>query len=266
MHRSKSFLVFHSLDVLWLCYAIPCLLYAYRSRGPSQHTATILDSWCFPNSKSFGYSAIIKLSGQNCFQTLYGSLGQIRLGLPKGSAIAMVKVLGQNDTYVFWVFSLNGFRLPKGFLECSPNCPAHSSQQSLPQFLGKWLLLQKRFCGGFPQPFSTSLVSQIAVASQKNLWRVPPTASHLSRSLLLGAKLRELLTCLNHTNRVHRKRPIMSLLLGYSLGLFHHLIRINSQNSHNSSVASIQKRGTLLIRLETGVSNSRSSSSGTSGR
>ena len=255
MHRSKSFLVFHSLDVLWLCYAIRCLLYVYRSRGPSQHTATILDSWCFPNSKSFGYSAIIKFSGQNCFQTLYGFLGQIRLGLPKGSAIAIVKVLGQNDTYVFWVFSSNGFRLPKGFLECSPNCPAHSSQQSLPRFLGKWLLLQKRFCGGFNED-----------SPNHSLHHWSPKWLLLHKKFFGEFRQLHLLTCLNHPNRVHRKRPIMSLLLGYSLGLFHQLIRINSHNSHNSSVASIQKRGTLLIRLETGVSNSRSSSSGTSGR
>ena len=39
-------------------------------------------------------------------------------------------------------------------------------------------------------------------------------------SLLLGPKLRELLTRFTHTNPVRRKRPFMSLLLGYSLGLF----------------------------------------------
>ena len=180
---------------------------------------------------------------------------QIRLGLPKGSAIAIVKVLGQNDTYVFWVFSSNGFRLPKGFLECSPNCPAHSSQQSLPRFLGKWLLLQKRFCGGFNED-----------SPNHSLHHWSPKWLLLHKKFFGEFRQLHLLTCLNHPNRVHRKRPIMSLLLGYSLGLFHQLIRINSHNSHNSSVASIQKRGTLLIRLETGVSNSRSSSSGTSGR
>ena len=83
----------------------------------------------------------------------------------------------------------------------------------------------------------------MAVASEKVLWRVPATslyislpngcffiksslkgsancALHLPPSLLLGSELRELLTCLNHTNPVRRKRPIMSLLLGYSFGLF----------------------------------------------
>ena len=43
---------------------------------------------------------------------------------------------------------------------------------------------------------------------------------HLTPSLVLGSKLHELLTCLTHTPPIRRKRPIMSLLLGYSLGLF----------------------------------------------
>ena len=38
-----------------------------------------------PTAIALGSSAIVKLSGQNCFRTLYGSLGQIRLGPPKGS-------------------------------------------------------------------------------------------------------------------------------------------------------------------------------------
>ena len=36
----------------------------------------------------------------------------------------------------------------------------------------------------------------------------------------MGSKLLELLTCLIRTNPVRRKRPIMSWLLGYSVGLF----------------------------------------------
>ena len=50
----------------------------------------------------------------------------------------------------------------------------------------------------------------------KSSLRVPPTvlALHLSPSVLLGPKLR------THANPVRRQRPIMSLLLGYSLGLF----------------------------------------------
>ena len=40
-----------------------------------------------------GSSAIVKVSGQNCFLTLYGSLGQIRLGPPEGSTEGSTKVL-----------------------------------------------------------------------------------------------------------------------------------------------------------------------------
>ena len=41
-----------------------------------------------PTAIALGSSAI-KVSGQNRFWTLYGSLGQIRLGLPKGSAAGL---------------------------------------------------------------------------------------------------------------------------------------------------------------------------------
>ena len=34
-----------------------------------------------PTAIALGSSALVKVSGQNCFRTLYGSLGQIRLGL-----------------------------------------------------------------------------------------------------------------------------------------------------------------------------------------
>ena len=50
------------------------------------------DTFYFPIAIALGSSAIVKVSGQNCFWTLYGSLGQIRLGLPKGSAEGSTKV------------------------------------------------------------------------------------------------------------------------------------------------------------------------------
>ena len=46
----------------------------------------------FSTAIALGSSAIVKVSGQNCFRTLYGSLGQIRLGLPKRSAESSTKV------------------------------------------------------------------------------------------------------------------------------------------------------------------------------
>ena len=54
----------------------------------------------FPNEITLGFSAIGKVSGQ---LGLYGSLGQIRLGLPKGSAEGSTEVLE-----VSWFLSLWG--------------------------------------------------------------------------------------------------------------------------------------------------------------
>ena len=85
-------------------------------------------------------------------------------------------------------------------------------------FLGKWLLLQKRFWRVPPTILYISLPNGCCFI-KRSLEGSAKCALHLPPSLLLGSKLRELLTCLNHTNPVCRKRPIMSLLLGYSLGL-----------------------------------------------
>ena len=177
-----------------------------------------------PPAIDFGSSGVVKVSGQNCFRTLYGSLGQIRLGLPKGfmegslitsflnsflyfSPPALVLGSppgGQNDKTFFGVFPkqiftlvwqspalfwANGCCFRKGSVEGSANYSMHLSP--------KWLLLQKQFFGGSVN-----------------------CALHLSTSLFSGSKLCELLTCLNHANPVRRKRPIMSLLFGFSLGSF----------------------------------------------
>ena len=95
---------------------------------------------------------------------------------------AIVKVLGQNDAFIF-LGSLQqmAFASQKVLWRVPPTI--------LPNMSPKWLLLQKRFCGGCPQLCFT----------------------YISQS--------ELLTCLTHTNQVRRRRPIMLLLLGYSLGL-----------------------------------------------
>ena len=63
-------------------------------------------------------------------------------------------------------FAANSFRLPKGFLECSSQTALHICLRLSRGFWGKWLLLQKRFCGGFAQVLST-LISQMAAASLK---------------------------------------------------------------------------------------------------
>ena len=133
----------------------------------------------------------------------------------------MVQIM--NDTFVFFFFAANGFRLPKCSLECSPNSCLHCSH-SLLRFLCKWQLLQKRFCGGFRQLLFT-FVSQMAVASQKFfggfhqvcftfpiycISQSPPGVKVASKSWHVSP--------IQSSNP--QKRPIMSLLLGYSLGLF----------------------------------------------
>ena len=65
-------------------------------------------------------------------------------------------------------------------------------------------------------------------------------ALHLSPSLLPGSKLRELLTCLTHTNPGCRKPPIMSLLLGYSLGFF---CIVEHQDHLSNSISFAQEVG-----------------------
>ena len=71
----------------------------------------------------------------------------------------------------------------------------------------------------------------MAVASEKVLWRVPPTILYIGLPhgcCFINVLWRvpptvlylQLPPSLNHTDPVRRKRPIMSLLLGYSLGLF----------------------------------------------
>ena len=84
---------------------------------------------------------------------------------------------------------------------------------------------QKRFFGVFPKLFCTFVSESPAVfrvngcCFRKGSVEGPPNYSlHLSpkwlllhkKVLLLGSKLRGLLTCLNRRNTVRRKRPIMS--------------------------------------------------------
>ena len=279
-----------------------------------------------PTAIALGSSAIVKVSGQNSFRTLYGSLGQIHLGLPKGSAEGSTKV---PPRFRGVAGSLGQIRLwlPSGSAEGSTKVPPRFRQDSAkvsPRFhqgstkvppsfskfrgvsgslgqirpwaakrfiLGCQKVLWKvpprfhrgstkvsprlrkfrdRFslpsllyvCLPVPSTFFASFWTELALgssaivkvlghndtffsrgSSEKVLWRVPPTilyislpngcyfiksslegsancGLHLPPSLLLGSKLREVLTCLNHTNPAPRKRPIISLLLGYSLGIF----------------------------------------------
>ena len=191
--------------------------HSWRNPAKSLYEATAIWEtipcffWSFsPTARALGSSAIVKVSGQNCFwqirlappegstegstggsakvppkffkfRGVSGSLGQIRFGMPKGSVegspITSLNLSPSSSTLFnifsnsvrFGVFShskglgakwhvcllgffaANGFRLPKGSLECSPSSSLHWSHTIL------------RFFG------------QMAVASEKVLWRVPPT-------------------------------------------------------------------------------------------
>ena len=154
----------------------------------------------FPNSSSFGVFSHSKgfgpellsdslwFSGADPSWAARRFFGRFHQGStkvpPKFFKFRGVSLVSQSPA-VFWA---NGCCFRKGSVEGSANYSLHLSP--------KWLLLHKGSLEGSAN-----------------------CALHLSPSLLLGSKLRELLTCLTHTNPVRRKRRIMSLLLGYSLGL-----------------------------------------------
>ena len=194
-----------------------------------------------PTAIALGSSAIVKVSGRNCFRTLYGSLGQISLGLPKGSAGGSTKVppsfhCGSSKgaarihqgpssfvvSVVLWSKSVvRSYKVPwkvhQGFTEVPPrlritslklvsqllNSFLHFSRtasalecSAIVKVLGQndaFVLLDslqqiaksppKRFLGVFPKEFpkhwsktvSCGSFGQMAVASEKVLWRVPLT-------------------------------------------------------------------------------------------
>ena len=133
---------------------------------------------------------------------------------------AIVKVLGQNDTFVFWGSLQQMAFASQKVLWSVPQTVLYICLRVSRGFWGKWPLLQKRFCGEFPQLFSTLVFANCCCFIKSSLEGSANCALHLPPSLLLGSKLCEWSTCLSHTNPVRRKQPIMSLQLGYSLGLF----------------------------------------------
>ena len=132
---------------------------------------------------SLGSSAIVKVLGQNDPFVFWGSLQQMAFASQKDLwSVPQTQffTLVSQSPAVCWA---NGCCFRKGSVEVSTNYSLHLSP--------KWLLLHKSSLEGSAN-----------------------CALHLSPSLLPGSKLRELLTCPTHTNPVRRKRPIMSLLLG----------------------------------------------------
>ena len=133
--------------------------------------------WCLfachsPTAMALGSSAIVKVSGKNCFRTLYGSVGQIRLGQLKGSAEGSTKILPRFHqgctsfvvSLVFWAssswaakrfygrFHQGCTEVPPRFHQGSTKVPARVHQGS--------------------SSFVVSLVL-IRLGCQKVLWKVP---------------------------------------------------------------------------------------------
>ena len=177
------------------------------------------------------------------FRGVSGSLGQIRPWAAKRFILGCQKVLWKVPP-----------RFHRGSTKVSPRLRKFRDRFSLPSLLYVCLPVPSTFFASFWTELALGSSAIVKVlghndtffsrgSSEKVLWRVPPTilyislpngcyfiksslegsancGLHLPPSLLLGSKLREVLTCLNHTNPAPRKRPIISLLLGYSLGLF----------------------------------------------
>ena len=85
--------------------------------------------------------------------------------------------------------------------------------------LRKWLSPRKRFFGEHCFVHSSQSLPRF-FGVNGCCFRKGSVEGSPNYSLHLSPKSRELLTCLSHTNPVHRKRPTMSLLLRYSVGLF----------------------------------------------
>ena len=130
----------------------------------------------------------------------------------------MMMMLSLPNSNSFGVFSHS-----KGFgAELFPDSPWFSGADPC------WAA--KGFCGRFYQGSTkvsrslsyqgSTFLYQMTVVSEKVLFAgFRQSSLHLTPPLFLGSKLHELLTCLTHTPSICRKRPIMSLLLGYSLGI-----------------------------------------------
>ena len=99
--------------------------------------------WTFfsPTAIALESSAIVKVSGQKSFRALCGSLGQIRVGLPKGSAEGSTKV---------------PLRFHRGSTKVSRRLRKFRDLRDL---LGQIPFMSERFCKGFPHHFFT-FVSQ----------------------------------------------------------------------------------------------------------
>ena len=178
---------------------------------------------------------MVKVSGQNCFRTLSGSLGQIRLGLPKGSAEGSTKVpprFHQSSTKVPPKFhskfrgvsgSVGQIRLglPRGSAEGSPKVKPRFHQSSTPSFVVSLVLLGRSVLGVPRQvPPRFHVWPRFHFCLPNCSLGSANCSLHLSPSLVLGSKLYGLLTCLAHTPRCAENDPSCRCCWGILWGYF----------------------------------------------
>ena len=135
------------------------------------------------------------------------------------SIAARVKSLGQNDTFVFCGSLQQMVFAPKNVLWSVPQKVFYIALTVSYGFLANTCCCRKGSVE-VPPTIPYICLPNGCCLIKRSLERSANCASRLSPSFLLGSKLRELFTCLLQTNPVSRKRPIISLLLGYSLGFF----------------------------------------------
>ena len=153
-----------------------------------------------------------KLVPQFLNSFLYFSPTALALG-----SSAIVKVSGQNDTFVFRVLCSKWLSPPKRFFGVFPKQFFTLVSQSPAVFGANGCCFRKGSVEGSANN-SLDLSPKWLLLHKSSLEGSANCALHLSPSLIVGSKRHELLTCLTDTNPIRRKRPIMSLLLGYSLG------------------------------------------------
>ena len=125
---------------------------------------------------------------------------------------AVVKVLGQNDTFVFWVLSSKWLSPPNRFFGVFPKLFCTFVSECPAVFGVNVCCFRIRFCGGFyiSLPTGCYFIKSSLEGSANCALYWPPR-------LLLGSKLRELLTCFSHTNPARRKRCCWGIPWAYFL-------------------------------------------------
>ena len=161
-----------------------------------------------------------------------------------------------------WVLGSTWLSPPKRFFEVFPKRFSPFVSQSPAVFLGKWLLLQKRFCAGFRRQFFT-FVSQRDAAAFKFFGRFrQPCFKCISQSSP-GAKVAWIVDMSHPCKSSPQKPPIMLLLLGHSLGLFHKICWAISQKNISETIPqknvwryfSLLKSFTIFLGKHWGISS-----------